>query len=237
TIRIAVEPHRPFIGRVRAREHLHERALARAVLADQCMVFARPDDEVDSVQRDGRSEALADARHLEVGGGGHCACSGRRRALISGWSMFSGVAMATPVSTRFSTAEPRRWETIVFTARYPMLMGFWSTVPWSSPLLSAATSRSEVSNPTNLILPASLAVWRARSMPIALDSFGAKSPSILRPPSAVLSDESRFSLALSAVSAVAPAYWFWLITSMSFNLAIASRKPCSRCTVLSEPSM
>ena len=53
------------VARVDAGEHLHQRALAGAVLAHQRMNLAREQAEVDRVQRPDAAERLVDAAHLE----------------------------------------------------------------------------------------------------------------------------------------------------------------------------
>ena len=65
--RIAGECDRAGVRTVHAREHLHERALAGAVFADERVDFTRADLEVDVVERDGRPEALRHRRHPEEG--------------------------------------------------------------------------------------------------------------------------------------------------------------------------
>src|SRR5262245_38192412 len=52
-VSLAVQFHLSFIGTQRARDHVHQRALAGAVLADQCVYFARAQFEIHGVQRDG----------------------------------------------------------------------------------------------------------------------------------------------------------------------------------------
>ena len=62
---LAVDADRPVVGRVDAGEHLHQRRLAGAVLADDRVDLAGAQVEVDAVQHLDADEALADARHLE----------------------------------------------------------------------------------------------------------------------------------------------------------------------------
>ena len=57
---------RPSSGVVEAVEHVHQRGLAGAVLAQQGVDLARLDDEVDVVVGDQRAEALGDAAQLEL---------------------------------------------------------------------------------------------------------------------------------------------------------------------------
>jgi hypothetical protein len=55
---------------VRARDHLHERALAGAVLADKRVDLARLNREIDAGERDRRAERLSDAAHHQAIAGG-----------------------------------------------------------------------------------------------------------------------------------------------------------------------
>jgi len=125
-IRLAVQPHLPRVGLVRAGQDLHQGALPGPVLADQGVHLAGRDGEVHPVQRDGRPEALADAPHLEalrppaIGlvhrpHFSHLSSSGYSSSLILGSSMFAWVTTATPVSIRVFTFSPRRCRTIVLT--------------------------------------------------------------------------------------------------------------------------
>lgn len=59
-------------GLVCACEHLDERRLACAVLAEQAVDFAGEDVEVDAVERPSTWELLDDAAHLQEGGGTRC---------------------------------------------------------------------------------------------------------------------------------------------------------------------
>ena len=70
--RLAVEPDLALVGLVEAVEDVHQRRLARAVLAQQRMHLALPQVEVDVVVGDDAREALRDAPHLEDGGRLHC---------------------------------------------------------------------------------------------------------------------------------------------------------------------
>ena len=59
------EGHPALVRRHDPGRDAHERALARAVLADQSVDFPGPDVEVDAVEDFDLAEALADAPHLE----------------------------------------------------------------------------------------------------------------------------------------------------------------------------
>ena len=59
------QPHAPLIGLEHARENIHQRALARAVLADQRVHLARTHIEINSSQGTGSSEALPDSVEFE----------------------------------------------------------------------------------------------------------------------------------------------------------------------------
>ncbi len=118
--RLAGQPHRAAVRRERACENRHQRALARAVLADERAHLARRHREIDRVERDGRAKRLADAAHLEqpwIYFLSHRDRSGCRSSLASGSFMRSRVIRRTPVSTRASTFSPRRCAAIVFTPR------------------------------------------------------------------------------------------------------------------------
>jgi len=60
-IRRALEAHRPGVGHQRARQDLHQRALARAVFADDGVHLAGRHRQPHAVEGRGGSEALADA--------------------------------------------------------------------------------------------------------------------------------------------------------------------------------
>ena len=64
-LRGAVEQDLALVGLVQAVEHVHERGLARAVLAQQAVDLACLDREVDVVVGRERAEALGDAAQLE----------------------------------------------------------------------------------------------------------------------------------------------------------------------------
>ena len=63
--RLAVEDSSPRVVRVRAAEDLHQRALARPVLADDGVDLSGGDVEGDVVQRPHAGERLADSPDLE----------------------------------------------------------------------------------------------------------------------------------------------------------------------------
>jgi hypothetical protein len=67
----ALEDDLAAVGRVHADERLHERALARAVVADQRHDLVGVDREVRAAQRVHATEALVDLASLEHGLGGH----------------------------------------------------------------------------------------------------------------------------------------------------------------------
>ena len=64
---LAGDADRPGIGLVHPGEHVHQRGLAGAVLAEDGMDLARPEVERDAVVGHDRPEALADAAHLDEG--------------------------------------------------------------------------------------------------------------------------------------------------------------------------
>ena len=65
--RLAEQSQLAVVGVQRAGEDLDEGALARAVLADQCVHFAARGLEVDVAERDDAAEALRHAARFEVG--------------------------------------------------------------------------------------------------------------------------------------------------------------------------
>src|SRR5260221_2785189 len=62
---LALEADRPAVRAVEAVEDVHERRLARAVLAEQGVDLVLGDDEVDPVERREVAEALHDPAHLD----------------------------------------------------------------------------------------------------------------------------------------------------------------------------
>jgi hypothetical protein len=98
-----------------------------------------------------------------------------------------------------------------------------------SPPRSAASNVLLLSKPTSRILPFRPRARSASNMPSVEDSFGMKMPS------RSLWSLSRLSDAFWAVATVAPASLFGSISVTFFAAAMPSRKPCSRCSVLSEP--
>src|SRR5690606_19765231 len=63
--RLVVEQDLALVGVVEAEEHVHERGLAGAVLAEQRVDLAGLDGEADRIVRDEGSEALGDATEFE----------------------------------------------------------------------------------------------------------------------------------------------------------------------------
>ena len=82
---LAEEPDLAGVGAVEPVEHVHERALAGAVLAEQGVDLAEAEVEVDAVVGDDAGEALDDAAHLDgqvaggAGGGGASGTAVMRR--------------------------------------------------------------------------------------------------------------------------------------------------------------
>src|ERR1700732_1110047 len=70
------------VGLQRAVQHLHERRLAGAVLAEQGMNLALADRDADAVIGDKRAEALDDATCLQDAG---WLVASRRRGQLSHW--------------------------------------------------------------------------------------------------------------------------------------------------------
>jgi len=64
--RLTIQFHRAGVRRVRPRQHLHQRALAGPILADQRQHLPRLHRQIHTGQRDGGSETLADTAHLET---------------------------------------------------------------------------------------------------------------------------------------------------------------------------
>jgi hypothetical protein len=63
---LAVDEDLSLVGVVEAVEDVHERRLARPVLAEQAVDLTRLDDEVDGVVGDHPGEALGDAPQFEL---------------------------------------------------------------------------------------------------------------------------------------------------------------------------
>ena len=63
---VVVEQDLALVGLVQAVEHVHERGLACAVLAEQAVDLAGLDGEVDVVVRDQGTESLGDAAKFEL---------------------------------------------------------------------------------------------------------------------------------------------------------------------------
>ena len=84
--RRALEKDFPGILRVRAAENLHQRRLARAVLAEEHVHFARAEVEIDAVERNDAGERFANAAHLQRRPGGglirHQMAAGRAAGAI-----------------------------------------------------------------------------------------------------------------------------------------------------------
>ena len=74
--RLAVEQDLARVGREQPVQDVHQRALAGAVLAEEGVDLAGPDEQVDAVVGDDAGEALGDAAHLEARGGRARATSG-----------------------------------------------------------------------------------------------------------------------------------------------------------------
>ena len=64
--RLAVDAYLTGVGVQETEEHVHQRGLPGAVLAEQSVDLALSDFEVDSVVRDQRAEAFCDVDELEV---------------------------------------------------------------------------------------------------------------------------------------------------------------------------
>ena len=110
------------IGGDRAAEHLHQRRLAGAVLAEQHMRLARPDRERDVAQRAHAGIALADAaqfqfrrRGIRLGRRRFCRCrrsahaaassaGARSKNILPGFMMFSG--SSAPLMARIASTAP-----------------------------------------------------------------------------------------------------------------------------------
>ena len=65
---VIVEEDDALVGGVEPVEHVHQRRLARAVLAEQAVDLARLDDEIDVVVGDEAAEPLGDSAEFELHG-------------------------------------------------------------------------------------------------------------------------------------------------------------------------
>ena len=65
---VVVEQDHAFVSRVQAVEHVHQRGLARAVLAEQAVDLAGFDREIDAVVGDETAEPLRDSTEFELHG-------------------------------------------------------------------------------------------------------------------------------------------------------------------------
>ncbi len=63
--RLAIEDDRTGVRRDQAEQHLHKRALARAVLAQKTEDFAALEIKIDAVHRTHRAKAARDSAHFE----------------------------------------------------------------------------------------------------------------------------------------------------------------------------
>ncbi len=63
---LTVEPYLAFVLMIKTVEDLHQRALARPVLAQQGVNLARAHVEIDTVVRQHAGEPLGDAAHLHM---------------------------------------------------------------------------------------------------------------------------------------------------------------------------
>ena len=67
-LHVIVEEDHALVGGVQAVEDIHERRLARAVLAQQAVDLSRLDDEIDAVVGDEGAEPLGDPAEFELHG-------------------------------------------------------------------------------------------------------------------------------------------------------------------------
>src|SRR5262249_5371540 len=145
-IRLPAEVRRAGVGRDRARQDLHQGALAGAVLTEQRVDLTLPDRQIRSCEGRYLAEALRHPLHGQQDGEiaqfSHAARSGERSAWILGSAIVSRVATCTPVSMRFSTGLPSSAATSAPTPRSPMANGSWTTSPSISPAAMAWTSFS-----------------------------------------------------------------------------------------------
>ena len=209
----AVQHDLARVGRDRAGEDLHERALPRAVLPDDRVHLARLGLEVDLGERLGRAERARHAadretrrlfvHHVSAHSPSHFFRSGWSNAAISGCARFALFTSLAPVSIRLLdrlAAEHLRHrlhreladaEGVLHDERVDLARR-----------RAPATSLLDASNPMSRIFPASPALRSASSMPKVVDSFGAKTPAT--PPEAAFCAASRLSLVANALSVVAP---------------------------------
>ena len=68
--RLTVDRDRPRVGSIEPAEDIHQRRLARAVLAEQTVDLAAAQPEVHAAQRLGGAEALGHAAHVDAEGAG-----------------------------------------------------------------------------------------------------------------------------------------------------------------------
>ena len=133
--RLAVECELAGVRSVRAAEHLHQRAFAGTVFADERVDLPGVDLETHAVERDGRAKVLGHPIDLQAGKRGvvgwilwhpggdqlpvprYFSRGGLSSSCTSGSAMFSLVTSTTPVSMRFSTVLPPRCSVNVITPR------------------------------------------------------------------------------------------------------------------------
>ena len=89
--RLAAPADLALVGPVRAGQHLDQGGLAGAVLAEQAVHLAGPDDQVDAVERADAGEGLDDPAHLQqrlvVGGRGVA----RPVSVVAHWTAVTAV--------------------------------------------------------------------------------------------------------------------------------------------------
>jgi len=81
--RLALDENLAGIRRIGAEQHIHQRRLAGAVLAQQPEDFTGRDAEVDSLVRLDGAEALGDAAHFDEWGGQGSECSDEMARLLT----------------------------------------------------------------------------------------------------------------------------------------------------------
>src|ERR1043166_3755267 len=94
-----VQAHRPAVARIDARQHLDQRALARAILAHQRVHLAAPDREVHPLQRSDPRKRLGQTANLQ------------QRLLVNLHAASWGLnisASATPPPPATARRRPRR---------------------------------------------------------------------------------------------------------------------------------